>query len=219
VGGRTQPFRYGGFETLLEVLSTGLSAEGVSVLHYGVKHQANSRGFARFFGLGVVGPFQVLQILLEVTKLRFRGVSVAALILNPVNIFSAGVLRLLVPRVVIHLDGRDDKRAKWSRITRIMLWLFQELSLRSPLTVLVDSHYLARTRAKLSRGGVKVIAYGGCRYCEARQLYWKYESRELEFLTLGRLVLENQLGLICRSFKSLQLSNYKVSQELILELH
>lgn len=190
LGTRGVPARYGGFETLAEVLSAELSDDSrtVEVLPpIWPLRGLFSRGIFRHLETPLGTSFAMFTML--------RKHSAVFLVVNPVNFVTVWLLSQLDRVTVLHMDGRDDLRLKWPWPLRNLLRVFQKACLSLEIPIIFDSaivrEQVLRNPARV--GAVHVVPYGGCRVCESSRIFWHCDTRKRIILMLGRLEAENQI--------------------------
>ncbi len=164
MGTRGVPAQYGGFETAVEEIGSGLVALGHEVVVYcrGQQHAgAQHRGMSR-----VVLPSLQRRSL---ETLSHTGVSTAhalrhrpdvALVFNAANAPWVATLRAAGIPTALHIDGHDARRAKWSGLgKRYYTWATRWGS-SIAREVVVDSAAISHELADLYGLRTTFIAYG-----------------------------------------------------------
>lgn len=187
------PARYGGFETLAEVLWEGLSHTNLRV-HVVPTVSVNENSLLQKYIGTIVGTYKS-------AKTCINPDSSSVLVMNPINTFTALLLKKRGFSVVLHMDGRDDLRQKWSPPIRLIYKILQRVASLSGLCLVFDSKAVCQHFEPWIRGRREIIAYGTCRSCGG-QMRWESELAVEEFLVLGRPEPENQIHTIVDSFET-----------------
>ncbi len=152
IGSRGMPAKYGGVETVVDVASRELARRGHHVTVFCRRSDYDERPTSidgvRLVYLwapkkaGVAALIHSILATLWTVPRRFDVVHYHAL--GPG--LPAGILRILKPRtkIVQTIHGRDDKRDKWGRFSKLILRLGAQSSARVPHQTLVVSHALRR---------------------------------------------------------------------------
>lgn len=159
LGSRGIPGRYGGYETLMEELSTRLVARGFQVTVYCRSH-STPPGLASYRGVDL----EVLPTLptkyLDTPVHTFLSCLVAtgksydaALVVNSANAVFLPWLRLAGLPVALHVDGIEKRRAKWGWLGRTVYAVSERLACVLPDALVTDAevirrHYLERYGAE-----------------------------------------------------------------------
>lgn len=195
IGSRGSSSNYGGFETLVKILKARVVGPRIEISEMSTPHPERSK--LNY----LTGKY--LETVLTGIKMSFSvpntGNSVV-LILNPINVIAALILTKRRIFVVIHMDGRDDLRKKWSPPIRILINFFQKLCLWSRIPLIFDSVAVRSEVGGRNFWEHELIAYGGCESCERRRRTWKMNVNSRSFLTLARAEPENQLLEVVRAF-------------------
>ena len=193
MGTRGLPARYGGFETLAEVLAAKLTH-----LQITVPGSRNCRRSLGYFWTYLENPISQVRTLVRYRPER----NSLVLILNPANVLILLYAKSKGCTVALHLDGHDELRPKWPIGIRKMIGAFQEYGKISGAKLIVDSVAIQREYQN-SRGFTpEVIGYGGCQQCEMSIRNFWSPSSSGQFLALGRPVPENQLITIISSINA-----------------
>lgn len=192
LGTRGLPARYGGFETLAEVLWEGLSRANLRVHVVPTVSSSKKSLLHKYIGT-IVGTYKSARTCVNPD-------TSSVLVMNPINTFTALLLKRKGFSVVLHMDGRDDLRQKWALPIRLIYKLVQRIASLSGLCLVFDSKAVRQHFEPWIRGQREVIAYGTCRSCGG-QSQWESALANEEFLVLGRPEPENQIHLIVDSFE------------------
>jgi len=148
LGSRGIPVNYGGFETIAEVLSTGLVMRGHDVTIYCSKAHTDSyepfyHGVRRIFLPSIKGSpiekplFTLLSLLHASFKtydvILMLGISVSALCFIP---------RIFRKKVVINVDGLEWQRKKWGPVASLYLRLSERMAGITTDAVITDSEFI-----------------------------------------------------------------------------
>jgi len=198
LGTRGAPARYGGFETLAEQLSHRLDGPtiGVRVPPTVDAGRVQLRYSVRRYFETAVGTFRSFR------RVRHYG-DAAFLVVNPVNVLIALRLTRVGRIVVIHMDGRDDLRAKWPLLVRLLYRFCQHVCVWSGIPLVFDSASVRNEIGGRHAEQSAVIAYGGCQVCETERRVWMASHVAQTFVTLARAEPENQLVEIVRSVSAM----------------
>jgi glycosyltransferase involved in cell wall biosynthesis len=166
IGSRGIPARYGGYETLMEELSTRLVQMDIDVTVYCRSHNTPYHlGCHEGVRLIVLPTLQTKHLDTPIHTLlsclhAFRQSFDAALVVNSVNAIFLPLLRAAGTPVALHVDGIERQRAKWGRLGRWAYSLSERLAARLPDALITDArvihdYYLSQHQARS-----KVITYG-----------------------------------------------------------
>ncbi|MGB5161360.1 MAG: DUF1972 domain-containing protein [Thermoanaerobaculia bacterium] len=166
IGSRGIPARYGGYETLMEELSTRLVRLGFDVTVY-CRSYNTPRDLGCFKGVRLRvlptlrskhldTPVHTLLSCLDASRQRFD----AALVVNSINAIFVPLLRVTGTPVALHVDGIERQRAKWGFLGRAAYALSERLSVALPDVLITDAEVIREYY--LERYGCEstVIAYG-----------------------------------------------------------
>jgi len=195
IGSRGANCNYGGFETLVAILQARVAGPRIEVSEMLMPHPTRSK-FRYFTG-------KYLETVLTGIKMSFLVPNTnnsVVLVLNPINLIAALILIRRRIFVVIHMDGRDDLRKKWSLPIRVLIRFFQKLCLWSRIPLIFDSFAVRSEIGGRKFWEYELIAYGGCEACERSRRKWKMNADSQSFLTLARAEPENQLVEVIKAF-------------------
>ncbi len=171
LGSRGIPNRYGGYETLMEELSTRLVGRGYQVTVYCRSHVTppELREFkgvrlvvlptlrGKYFDTPVHTLLSGLHVLWHQLRARLSRNAAsgydAALLVNSANALFVPLLRLAGVPTALHVDGIEKRRAKWGWFGRMVYALSERLACRLPNALVTDAevirqHYLRRYGAE-----------------------------------------------------------------------
>ncbi|MCG8460326.1 MAG: glycosyltransferase [Holophagales bacterium] len=171
LGSRGIPARYGGYETLMEEISTRLCAMGHEVTVYCRSHYTRPDE-REHEGVELVvlptlrtkhldTPAHTLLSALHAAGRRFSGHRYdAVLMVNSANALFLPILRLAGLPTALHVDGIEKRRAKWGPLGRAVYALSERLACVLPTLLVTDAevirdHYRARYGAEST-----MITYG-----------------------------------------------------------
>ncbi len=159
LGSRGIPASYGGYETLMEEVSTRLAELGHEVTvycrsHYTPRRQREHRGVrlvvlptlrTKYFDT----PVHTLLSCLH----AFTQTYDAALVVNAANAVFIPLLRLARVPAALHVDGIEKRRAKWGPAGRWIYALSERLACVLPEVIVTDAavirdHYRQRYQAE-----------------------------------------------------------------------
>lgn len=209
LGTRGIPNRYGGFEQFAGYLSMGLVGKGHEVFVYNSHNHAyqqsewNNVHIIHCYDpenkLGSAGQFIYdLNCILDARKRNYD-------IILMLGYTSSSIWGQLYPKkskLLFNMDGMEWKRSKYSRPVQRFLFYAEKLAIKFSDFVIADSKiiqsYLDRKYAidtKYIPYGAKVITSEDDRFLKKHQLT-KYGY----YLTIGRMVCENNLDMILQGF-------------------
>ncbi|MCP3956880.1 MAG: glycosyltransferase family 1 protein [bacterium] len=159
LGSRGIPASYGGYETLIEEVSTRLHELGHEVTVYCRSHHT-SRRQREYRGVRLVvlptlrtkyldTPVHTFLSCLHALRRRYD----AALVVNSANALFLPLLRLGGTPAALHVDGIEKQRAKWGPLGRLVYALSERLACVLPQALVTDAavirnHYLRRYGAE-----------------------------------------------------------------------
>ena len=203
LGSRGVPARHGGFETLAERLQQEFTSVGIRCDVVGTR-DAQSRN--SFFGRMVDRrPFRSLETPLLTWTSRHRATEAspdrAVLVVNPINVFTALLLRRSGHYVALHMDGMEDQRSKWGHLARFMHRTARRIAVRSNLVLVTDSKEIQTWYLTTFGRETEMIAYGGCVAAESDKSHrWAFDASSDFFMVVARSEPENQILEICQAF-------------------
>ena len=166
LGSRGIPASYGGYETLMEELSTRLAERGHQITVY-CRSQYTPKVMTEYRGVELVvlptirtkhldTPVHTLLSCLHASQRSFD----AALVVNGANAPFVPLLRSAEIPVALHVDGIERRRAKWGIFGRTVYAISERLATFVPDALITDAqvvrhYYLDRWGAESS-----VITYG-----------------------------------------------------------
>ncbi|MBN1116961.1 MAG: DUF1972 domain-containing protein [Bacteroidales bacterium] len=210
------PVKYGGFETLAEQLSTGLSEKFVfTVFCTTLKYKASEREKVwnnvnrKFIPINANGfasiIYDIVSMLIAVKN------SEILLILGGSAGFFLPFIKYFFPKkkIIFHPDGVEWKRKKWSKLTGLFLFNSIQKACAAADKIIIDNDELLSQYNKYSNK-TALLQYGGDQF---KLLHKK--PNEPYWLTIARCEPENNLEMIIDSFAALKteewvlVTNYK----------
>ncbi len=165
-GSRGIPANYGGYETLMEEVSTRLAGLGHEVTvycrsHYTPRQLREHRG-VRLVVLPTLRTkyFDTpAHTLLSCLHAFGRGYD-AALMVNSANALFMPLLRLAGLPAALHVDGIEKRRAKWGPIGRLVYALSERLACVLPRALITDAAVIRDHYQRRYRADSRMITYG-----------------------------------------------------------
>lgn len=199
IGSRGIPARYGGFETLAQQLQKGLCTEGLEVVVLGTRDTEVSRSIAG--RLVALSAFAFLETPLLTWAFRPKVTQEdVVIVLNPINVLTAKLLRRHGARVHLHLDGMEHLRRKWGRVARFAHRTARRIAANSDLELLVDSKAIGRIFMDEFGIPTTFVPYGGCEIAESDVGHRWTKNRSGYYLVVARPEPENNILEICNAF-------------------
>jgi glycosyltransferase involved in cell wall biosynthesis len=166
IGSRGIPGRYGGYETLMEELSTRLLARGFEVTVYCRSH-STPRDLKSWRGVDLVvlptlrtkyldTPVHTLLSCLHATSAGYD----AALVVNSANALFVPLLRVAGTPVALNVDGIEKRRAKWGAFGRAVYAFSERLACVLPDALVTDAEVIRRHYLERYGAESVPIAYG-----------------------------------------------------------
>ena len=166
IGSRGIPARYGGYETLMEELSTRLVQLGFDVTVY-CRSYNTPRDLGCFQGVRLRvlptlpskhldTPVHTLLSCLDASRRRFD----AALVVNSINALFVPLLRMTGTPVALHVDGIERHRAKWGLIGRAAYAVSERLAVALPNVLITDAAVIRKYYLERYGCDSTVITYG-----------------------------------------------------------
>ncbi len=145
---------------------------------------------------------QLVRIALTVLDgIEYCSYETAFIVMNPVNVLSAIVVRPHAKSVLLHLDGMEDQRRKWGFVARRVHLVARYVAVKSRLTLVTDSRAIQSWYLSKYGRETLFIPYGGCEVAEADASHrWDPEGRGDFYMVLARAEPENQIYEICSAF-------------------
>ena len=203
LGSRGVPARHGGFETLAERLQFEFRKQGVVCDVVGTRDSESRNSL-----LGRLvkhRPFRSLETPLLTWVNRNLDDEASAdktvLVVNPINVFTALMLRRSGHVVALHMDGMEDQRSKWGRFLQFIHRFARRIAVRSNLLLVTDSKAIQEWYLKTYKRQTEMITYGGCVAAESDKAHrWAIKDSSDYFMVVARPEPENQIFEICQAF-------------------
>lgn len=165
-GSRGIPASYGGYETLMEEISTRLAGLGHEVTvycrsHYTPRQLREHRGVrlvilptlqTKYFDT----PAHTLLSCLHAFARRYD----AALMVNSANAMFMPLLSLARVPTALHVDGIEKRRAKWGPAGRLVYALSERLACVLPRVLVTDAAVIRDHYRRRYRADSRMITYG-----------------------------------------------------------
>lgn len=206
IGTRGVPARYGGFETAVEEIGARLAANGHEVIVYcrNPDQRATSYRGMRLVNLPAIRS-KTLETLshtgLSVVHALARSRPQVVVLFNPANGPFLPLLRVAGIRTIVHMDGLDSHRTKWSGLGRFYFRTASRVSVRLADAVIADSKAIAERIRRTTGREPSFIAYGapilhplGGRLSELR-----LSPRQFH-LVVSRFEPENNIAMIVQGY-------------------
>jgi len=203
LGSRGVPGRHGGFETLAERLQIELRKLGIVCDVVGTRDpESRQTLFGRLVDQRLFRPLET-PLLTWVNRNRADAASAdkTVLVVNPINVFTALMLRRSGHFVALHMDGMEDQRSKWGRFLQFMHRFVRRIAVRSNLLLVTDSKAIQEWYLKTYNRKTEMITYGGCVTAELDKTHrWTLKDSSDYFMVVARPEPENQILEICEAF-------------------
>jgi len=166
IGSRGIPANYGGYETLMEELSTRLVQRGHRVTVYCRSHYTSS-DLAEHRGVELVvlptlrtkhldTPVHTFLSCLHAAQRDFD----VALVVNSANAMFVPLLKAAEIPVALHVDGVERHRAKWGPMGRTVYRLAERWATHLPDLLITDAEVVRRYYLDRFDTDSRVITYG-----------------------------------------------------------
>ena len=166
LGSRGIPASYGGYETLMEEVSTRLVRLGHQVTvycrsHYTPRKLREHRGVR----LAVLPTLRTKYLDTPVHTFlsclhAFAGRYDAALVVNAANAAFLPLLRLARVPAALHVDGIEKRRAKWGPLGRWVYAVSERLACVLPPAMITDAEVIREHYRRRYRADSTLITYG-----------------------------------------------------------
>ncbi len=209
LGSRGIPARYGGYETVVESISTGLAKMGVDVTVFspttnefkGYVYNGVRLNFVQNLErrLGSVGT--LLYDLISLIKSAFLNFDVIYMLGYSSAIFCI-IPRIFGKKVVINTDGMEWKRSKWSKFARLYLKRNEIISTKFANVLISDSLEIRKYFIAKYHISPVYISYGTeLFYSKNKNIVKKFDLEPFNYyLVVARLEPENNIDAIIRGF-------------------
>lgn len=200
-GSRGVPARYGGFETLAEYLARSWQLRPVLVTPELGFQRGLRTAMRKIVGLRRLETPIATSVETFLTLISRRHTSNVFLVLNPANLLAILLLRLSITPVLLHVDGFDENRLRWSRLERCLIVVLKRLSLRLADALVADNQYVANSISRYTSKPIHVIGYGRCEMeLTVNETGQDSDDTIPYLLVVQRIVPENQLWEILQGF-------------------
>lgn len=214
IGTAGVPCRYGGFETLAHQLVDHLG-EDYSLQVYCTSHlypKKEGRGIWKtasrvFLPLKANGWQSILYDIISILHAAFR--SDILMVFGVSGAMAIPIVRLFTNRkIVVHIDGLEWKRGKWSGLVRKFLRWSERIAIRYSHAHIADNPALQRYTLKEYQKKAWMIPYGGDQVYPVRSQ--PQNLIEFPFLkhayvfSVCRIEPENNIHLILAAFSQLR---------------
>lgn len=211
LGTRGIPNQYGGFEQLAQYLSLGLVKKGHEVYVYSPHNHLykekswNGVNIIHCYDpesrIGTAGQFIYdLNCILDSRKRNFH-------VLLMLGYTSSSIWGPLYPKnstILFNMDGMEAKRSKYSTPVKKFLSFAERLAIQFSNFVIADSRVIKSYLDRKYDISSRYIAYGAQVFANEEEAILKnYKvSRGKYFMSIGRMVSENNLEIILDGFTS-----------------
>jgi glycosyltransferase involved in cell wall biosynthesis len=215
LGSRGIPALYGGFETLVEELSLGLTASGTCNIIVYCRSQYFKNKPSMFHGVRLIyfpapriKAFEsLLHSFLSSLHVLKQNVDIIYFV-DPANAPFCLFLRLFGKQVVIHTDGLGWKRRKWSWLARRYYKFAEWLSAHIASALVTDNPVMQEYYRKEYNADSVYIPYGSAnRYSINEAIYEELNLSPNDYLlVVARLEPENNIDIIIKEYNKLNIS-------------
>lgn len=209
------PARYGGFETLADQLASHVDPSQVHFYIYCQRSAyARSERVQQYKGHrciyvplpanGVASLLYDAIALLDAIVIRRCS---TLLCLGVSGAFMFPLLRVLFPRrkIILNVDGLESRRAVWGWSAKLLLATLEWIGVKTAHEIIADNRVIRTlVRRRYARSSC-VIAYGGDHASIPTPLT-AHENVGDYFLSISRIVPENNVELILKSFAQSKLA-------------
>jgi len=214
LGSRGIPARYGGYETLMEELSTRLVARGIRVTVY-CRSRYTPRRLRRHRGVDLAvlptlptkyldTPVHTFLSCLDAAGRQAAGEGFdAALVVNSANAVFLPLLTQAGIPTALHVDGIERRRSKWGPLGRAVYALSERLACLLPRRLVTDAEVIRRYYLERHGAESVPIAYGvDPRPPERTGMLQRLGLRPREyFLYVSRFEPENNPHRVARAYR------------------
>lgn len=210
------PACYGGYETLVENLLIYRQSEEVnyqvycSSKVYKYKQKEYKGAILKYLPFKANGPMGIIYDSISL----FHAYCTCDVImsLGTVGCFWLPILKLFSKKkMIVNLDGLDDKREKWGRIARFVIGSARNIAARKSDIIIADNLIIQQYIKKRYNRNSVLIEYGG----DNAQPYYNQEELDNYGLhryeyafKVARIEPENRIDIILEAFS--QLPSYKL---------
>ena len=207
------PACYGGYETLVENFLTYCQHSDVnyqvycSSVAYSKKRKEYKNAQLKYFPFKANGPIGILYDSCSLFHAYFTCDVIMSL--GTVGCFWLPLFKLFSSKkVIVNLDGLDDKREKWNRLARFVIRNARNIAAKKADVIIADNFVIQKyIKDKYHRDSV-LIEYGGDNaytYYDENQLS-KYGLKRNEYaFKVARIEPENKIDVILEAFSKMPL--------------
>lgn len=212
LGSRGIPARYSGFETFYEELATRLAQRGHAVTVYNRSHFIKDiKGMYK--GVRIVSLPSIsskhLDTITHTTASSlhalFQGYDIAyyCIVGNSPLVW---IPRMVGAKTLLNVDGADWAREKWTGFARWYQRQCESIALHTASVLIADSHVIRERYRALYDAKLAFAPYGAnVRRDEEQSALAKWGLQPHGYLLyVGRLVPENSVDLLIRSFRTIE---------------
>ena len=198
IGSRGIPNAYGGFESFLEAFCSSKQCKDsvVRVIVYG-EQPSNKVGNIEAVRLGVLKSQRPTWYYVKSTLKAIRRADIVmscGVGISPVAV----LVKLAGARLVVHPDGVEWNRSKWTRLQRVLIRLMYYPALVFADHIILDSRSLAAAFPRWCARKSTYIAYNAPPIVPMRQVH-NAECKDYA-LVIARLEPENNIEMIITGF-------------------
>lgn len=211
IGSCGVPANYGGFETLVEML-TAFKPRNMDVTifcsepHYKEKLESFNGCRLKYIGLNANGMQSVFYDIISMCKSLF--ISDAMLILGVSGCVALPIIKLFYRgSLVVNVDGIESRRAKWNWLARTFLKVSEFIAVKFAHVVISDNEGIRKYIIDCYGVDSHVIAYGGD-HTSKRQLTdgvlstYPFLAKKYYF-KVARIEPENNIEMILAAFSKI----------------
>jgi glycosyltransferase involved in cell wall biosynthesis len=212
IGIKGIPACFGGFETVVEELSTGLVERGHQVTVY---NRTNNISFKEKYYKGIKlvrlptlhskNFSTIFHAFLSTLYVLFTDVDIVHFYTTGTTIF-APLPRLFGMKTVCSVDGFDWKRKKWGRLASLYIRLSEYFASKFTDVLIADAEVIKEYYLERYNTPSAMIRYGA-KIEESRNPGWikRFDlERERYILFVGRLVPENNIHYLIEAFEKVK---------------
>jgi rhamnosyltransferase len=206
LGSRGIPARYGGYETVVQELSTGLAREGFEVYVSCESRGLKMKPFGTYKGVRLI-YFPVISAIRNISEvLTYDMLSVFWATFKADIIYMVGqasILTLIFPRllrkkVVVNVDGLESSRRKFNPLLRFLLRFVETIAKKIANYIVVDSYAMGAIYGRI-RNVTPVYIPNGIREIKPldNETLRSFNIKKGEYyLVIARLIPDNNIDLI-----------------------
>lgn len=214
IGSAGLPNVYGGFESFLENCAPTIASKGFFIIVtcdaslYRDK-TPNFRGVHReFLNLPANGSLSILHDVLAFFRVFFRSDQIVVLGVSGGLFFP--LFKILCDiwgkSLIVNVDGLEWRRAKYSKIGRLILKFFDRIAQRFSHQVIYDNEGLFKYLSPSSINKSTCIAYSGDHVLRLKNI----DRNQGSALTICRIEPENNLELLIEGVLASKISKYTI---------